>query len=309
MNAVTWWFERALGTMAIVPQSRCVKLSLGMLAAVLCAACRETNSSRLADDSASARAIPKANGAIAADTATRTLATAAGVAEYHIDQVPVAAGRITGRVRLNGALPVDSLVTPDRDSTGCRPFLDVTLPQARGANTDTADVAIANAVVWLVGVTHGPRVLFPRRVSMMLDGCHLKPRVLLAPTGATMITSNRDEMLTNLRFVDHGVPGALPREEIQFTDPGQLVPSGKAVAKPGLVEVRDQYRPWVRGFVVVAPHPFVAVTETGGNFSFEGVPTGSYQLVVWHERLGARVLPVRVEQGVVTVVTVALGGS
>ncbi|MBC8090054.1 MAG: hypothetical protein H7Z40_22580 [Phycisphaerae bacterium] len=255
--------------------------------------------------------IPKSDGVIAPDTATRTLAIAAGAVAYREDETPVAPGSITGSVRMNGALPADTMVTPDRDSTGCRPFQDVTLPKARGARTiagDTAEVAIANAVAWLVGVTHGPPTSFPRRVNMVLDGCHFEPRVLLAPTGATIITSNRDEMITDLRFVDHGVAGAAPREQIGFTDPGQLVPSSKALAKAGLVEVHDEKHAWVRGFVAVAPHPFVAVTEPDGNFVFEGVPAGAYQLVVWHERLGARVMPVRVEQGVATIVKVTFGG-
>ncbi len=57
---------------------------------------------------------------------------------------------ITGRVRLSGLAPVDSMVSPDRDSTGCRPFQDVTLPKARGANSrDSVAVPIANAVAWL----------------------------------------------------------------------------------------------------------------------------------------------------------------
>ena len=100
------------------------------------------------------------------------------------------------------------------------------------------------------------------------------------------------------------VPSSV-REEIGFSDPGQLVPSSKALAKPGLVEIRDDKHPWIRAFVAVAPHPFVSVTDVDGKFLFEGVPSGTYQLVVWHERFGAKLLPVRVEQGIATVVAVS----
>lgn len=303
---------RARGLKKIRGQRLFPTINSTALVVALCwsAACSATGDTRAAVDSESAGAVPKSDGVIAPDIATRTLAIAAGAAPYHEDENPVAPGSITGSVRLNGALPVDTTVTPDRDSTGCRPFQDVTLPKARGArnaSSDSADIAIANAVAWLVGVTHGPRLSLPRRVSMVLDGCHFEPRILLAPVGATMIMSNRDEMITKLSFVDHGVANARPREEIGFTDPGQLVPSGKALANAGLVEVRDANHSWVRAFIAVAPHPFVAVTEADGNFLFEGVPAGSYQLVVWHERLGARVMPVLVEQGVATIIRVGFG--
>lgn len=258
-------------------------------------------------DSAAKRAVASASGVIAPDTAERTLAIAAGAAPYRADEAPAAPGSISGSVALKGVLPLDSVVTPDRDSTGCRPFQDVTLPRERASRSATSDSsahAIGNAVVWLIGVTHGPSIAMPRRVNMVLDGCHFEPRVMVAPAGATIITSNRDDMIAKLRFTDIGVPSSV-REEIGFSDPGQLVPSSKALAKPGLVEIRDEKHPWIRAFVAVAPHPFVSVTDTDGKFLFEGVPSGVYQLVVWHERFGAKLLPVRVEQGIATVVAVS----
>jgi len=34
----------------------------------------------------------------------------------------------------------------------------------------------------------------------------------------------------------------------------------------------------------VLDHPFMAVTDEEGNFSIEGLPAGSYEFRVWHER-------------------------
>ncbi|MEO7361516.1 MAG: hypothetical protein ABI120_14380, partial [Gemmatimonadaceae bacterium] len=238
---------------------------------------------------------------IGTDTAGRMLAIASAAAPYHVDDGVGAHGVINGDVISATALPVDTIVTPNRDSTGCKPFQDVTFPRdrtknPRSATRDTSDFAVGNALVWLVGVTHGPRDSQPRRVNLTLDACHFEPRVLVASVGATLIVSHRDDMLTRLRFEDHGRTSA-PRAIIGFTDPGQVVPNSDVLSKPGLVEVRDEKHSWVRGFIAVAPHPFVAVTESNGEFRFDGVPPGSYQLVVWHERLGARVIPVTVEQG------------
>lgn len=237
---------------------------------------------------------------IAPDTAGRTLAIASAAAPYHIDDVVSSNGVINGAVVSAAALPLDTIVTPNRDSTGCKPFSDVTFPRAsrsaRGAKGDTSAFAVGNALVWLVGVTHGPRDAQPRRVNLTLDDCHFEPRVMVASVGATLIVSNKDDMITKLRFDDHGRTSST-RATIGFSDPGQVVPNSVVLSKPGLVEVRDEMHGWVRGFIAVAPHPFVAVTESDGEFHFDGVPPGSYQLVVWHERLGARVMPVKVESG------------
>lgn len=283
---------------------RDVVLFVFALAAIACG--NETAPKLSVAAAESAAAAAKASTVISPDTAARTLRLAAGAKGYHVDDVEGAHGTLTGEVQLIGTMPVDTMVVPDRDSTGCRAFQDATFPSARSARSAKKDSSahdVGNAVVWLMGVTHGPRDVFPRRVNLVLDDCHFEPRVMVAPAGATINTSNRDDMIVKLKFADHGHSNT-PRATIGFTDPGQVVPSALPLANPGLIEITDEKHPWVRGFIAVAPHPFVAVTEADGKFVFDGVPPGEYQLVAWHERLGARVMPVKVEAGVTTTIGV-----
>jgi hypothetical protein len=42
----------------------------------------------------------------------------------------------------------------------------------------------------------------------------------------------------------------------------------------------------MRGWIVVAEHPFYTVTNEEGEFVFENVPPGKYKLQVWQEVLG-----------------------
>ena len=42
----------------------------------------------------------------------------------------------------------------------------------------------------------------------------------------------------------------------------------------------------MRAAIVVTENPFAAVVENG-RFRLEGVPTGTYTLVVWHPDLGS----------------------
>jgi hypothetical protein len=39
-------------------------------------------------------------------------------------------------------------------------------------------------------------------------------------------------------------------------------------------------------YIVVTPSPYFALADERGEFLIEGVPAGSYDLEVWHEKLG-----------------------
>jgi hypothetical protein len=122
------------------------------------------------------------------------------------------------------------------------------------------------------------------------------PRVQRVAVGSTVLVNSRDAMRSRLRFVELGT--GTVRATVEHNDAGQVVPSTAASAAPGIVAIRDDLHPWVRGYLAVAPHPFVAVTGDDGIFRFERVPPGTYTLVVWHERLGARTQRVTVSAGV-----------
>ena len=55
---------------------------------------------------------------------------------------------------------------------------------------------------------------------------------------------------------------------------------------PEIIRVTCDLHSWMRGWVVVADHPFYALTDGGGAFELRGLPAGRYTLKVWQERLG-----------------------
>ena len=111
-------------------------------------------------------------------------------------------------------------------------------------------------------------------------------------------------MFLRLQFINVGGVSA-SRGTVLFNDAGQVVPTSDAAKVPGLVQIRDDLHPWVRAYLAVTPHPFVAVTAADGRFRFDGVPPGRYTMVVWHERFGTKQQRVRVDANVETRVELA----
>ena len=234
-------------------------------------------------------ATPRSNAAVSLARA------AAGAADrpYRV-VVQATSGFIVGKI--GGGQPLDTSITPTHDRSVCRPFTQSLVPSRAGG--------VGNSVVWLAGVTQGPRDDAPRRVRVLLDGCRLEPRVQRVAAGGTVMLTSRDAMMTRLQFLDIDggsvLRGTVSRGTVLFNDAGQVVPSSEAAQRPGLVLIRDDLHPWVRGYLAVTPHPFVAVTAADGLFRFDNVPPGRYTLVVWHERFGTTQQRIRVEAQVET---------
>ncbi len=250
-----------------------------------------------------------------------TLASATGLQGYRVDSTPRSSGRIVGVVRFDGALPDDVVMQPTHDQHVCR------VPLTQSIVGDA--LGIGDAVVWLVGVTHGPADASPRRIAITLENCVLVPRVLRASVGATLMVRSADNMDVRLRFtdmvetvddeqrvdavgpeVDTSSRSAeiAPRALVPLGDAGAVVPLTSVLETPGLVAVTDDKHPWVHGWIAVAPHPFVAVSSRDGRFAFDGIPPGQYVLVAWHERLGRIAMRVLVDDGVETRLIVTLPG-
>jgi hypothetical protein len=270
-----------------------------VLALALLASCRSEADSaegtRIADVPASVSTSGDAGAAdrtaaVAAGREVLTLAHAAGGADgadYTVNVVPTP-GVIIGQ--LTGGSPRDTSITPTHDLGVCRPFSQSIVPSSNGG--------VGNGVVWLVGVGSGPRDDAPRRVKLTLDGCRLEPRVQRIALGSTIMVNGRDAMMSRLQFTAVGEPSS--RTTVLLSDAGQIVPTSDVSAAPALVHVTDDLHPWVQAWLVVAPHPFVAVTGADGAFRFDNVPPGRYTLMVWHERLGTRQAAVRVDAAVQT---------
>jgi plastocyanin len=181
--------------------------------------------------------------------------------------------------------------------------LPVTVDQfVCGKDKDAEDLVLSpqrgirNAVVWLTAPPPGvkPEVA-PATVPLDQKACVFTPRVVVVPAGGTVDFLNSDRLLHNI----HGT-GKLNAPFNRTQPKGRTIPI--TFARPEVVRIACDLHGWMRAWVVVADHPFYAVTGAGGEFSLTNVPAGTYTLSIWQETLGTTTKDVTVGDGDATVV-------
>lgn len=199
-------------------------------------------------------------------------------------------GRIEGTIAWTGPAPSSTTVALS-DSTAriCR---------TRSLHITPARInrgGIAESLVWLEGIRAGKPLPASRRFELAKERCRLSPPVQPAIVGGTLNVVSLDPLEHSLQFVQPGTAGTIARVD-QF-DAGQVVPLESVLVAPGPVEVvSDRFR-WMVAAIHVFDHPYFALTETGGTFAIDSVPTGRHTLVVWHPLTGRRDTTVTVSAG------------
>jgi plastocyanin len=157
------------------------------------------------------------------------------------------------------------------------------------------------AVVSLQAPPPGTRSEPPSKPAQMdQQQCVYIPRVVVVPVGGTVEFLNSDLLLHNLHSVSTENP------TFNRTQPkGRTIPV--VFKKPETVRVDCDLHTWMRAWVVVAEHPFYAVTGANGEFVLDNVPPGKYTLKIWQEALGTVTREVTVGDKDTTGVTVEMG--
>ncbi|HEX5608166.1 MAG TPA: carboxypeptidase regulatory-like domain-containing protein, partial [Candidatus Binatia bacterium] len=165
----------------------------------------------------------------------------------------------------------------------------------------SANNGIKNAVVSLQNIAPDPKRdwnLPPAKMDQ--KQCSFSPRVVVVPIGGTVEFLNSDRLLHNVRSAGKENP---PFNRAQ--------PHARSISfsfkQPELLRIDCDLHSWMRGWVVVAEHPFYAVTDEQGEFSLENVPRGKYTLQVWQETLGTVTQQVVVGDKGITTASVTMG--
>src|SRR5262245_26954228 len=208
------------------------------------------------------------------------------------------AGSIKGTVVLKGTTPElkKLAVTIDQYVCGKEKNSEELVVSPQGG--------IRSAVVWIEKPPAAAAAeALPSTAAMDQKECTFLPRVVIVPAGGKIDFLNSDRLLHNL----HATPNANPAFNrtqpkgrtitISFSHPeianpafNRTQPKGRTItisfSHPEIIRVTCDLHSWMRAWVVVADHPFYALTDGGGAFELRGLPSGRYTLKVWQERLG-----------------------
>jgi plastocyanin len=188
------------------------------------------------------------------------------------------AGKITGHIRFEGEKPkVKPLTVAAAQAVNCC---------AAGENVDDQDrslligekLGIANVVVSLT-VKDAKVKVSEEPVVYNQTSCRFEPHVLVVPVGTTVSFKNSDKCVHNVHLYAFHNRGF-----------NRAVPEGKdakgTFKRAESIKVSCDIHPWMAGWVVVTDATHWALTDAEGGFSLEGIPAGTYELQVWHEKLG-----------------------
>src|ERR1700723_3548327 len=167
-------------------------------------------------------------------------------------------GTIRGAVKWQGALP--HLVTSEinKDAQVCDPLGQKHRDLER--LMVAPDGGVANTVVFIRNITRGKAMDLPvSRRSLNQKSCRYEPHILLVPVEGTLTVKSSDPLLHTVHMsgsADYNLP---------FTAQGQEI--SRPMIRDGVVSLRcNAGHVWMNGEMVVAKHPYYAVTDQEGSF-------------------------------------------
>ena len=198
------------------------------------------------------------------------------------------AATITGVIKYEGEAPKFKELKMDADPMCMAQHKDAVFPQtlALGEGNTMGNI--------IVSIKSGfPKKDYPLpQDAVVLDqkGCIYDPHVIGLRVGQTLKILNPDGTLHNVHAISK------VNSEFNLAMPQFRKETTKVFdkAEPTPFAVKCDVHPWMTGYIAVFDHPFFQVTRTDGKFTINDLPAGTYEIAVWHEKLGTKTMTVTV---------------
>jgi len=194
-------------------------------------------------------------------------------------------GKISGVVIFKGTPPTLTpiVVNKDKQICGKAPIYSQDLLVGK-------DKGIHNVVVRLTDIIKG-KSQTPVSVTLTQKGCGFRPHVVTVQTGGEVVVANSDPVTHNIHTFSFDNPQL-----------NQAQPAGSPTLTikptiPETIKVQCDIHKWMAGWIIVAEHPYYAVSDADGHFSLTDVPAGTYTLELWQESLGIVTQKITVKAG------------
>jgi len=159
-----------------------------------------------------------------------------------------------------------------------------------------ADGKLMNAVVFLRNVKQG-KAFDPESINLTIKqkGCAFLPAMGVMANLGELTAENDDGTLHNIHTYE--IIGKARRTVMNVSQPnqGDVVTKKVKLRRGDGMKIECDAHDFMHGFVFVARNPYYSVVDENGTFSIDGIPAGTYKVVVWHGFLG------EVEGGEITI--------
>jgi plastocyanin len=197
-------------------------------------------------------------------------------------------GAIAGVVRWEGEIPKRKKLPISGQDQPCHkePIPNEDLVVSK-------DGKVQWVAAYLKKIEHGKPFEVDSSKPVVLDqkGCRFSPHVVVVPVRQPLRILNSDGILHNVHL------HAMKNEPFNRSMPGRTTQLDVTFGYPERIRIGCDVHQWMSGWVIVAEHPYYAVTGEDGAFRFQDVPPGSYTVEIWHEKLGKREAGVTVISG------------
>lgn len=147
---------------------------------------------------------------------------------------------------------------------------------------------IKNVLVTLEGMKEGKR--WPEHRPQLINrGGLFVPHLQVARTGSQLEVINQDPVLHNTHAYLDG------KTLFNLAQPNKDQVIRRPLKRSGLVDLMCDSHDWMNGWIAVLDHPYFAITGEDGTYSIPDIPSGTYTLTAWHEKLGKKQVQVTVK--------------
>ena len=188
-------------------------------------------------------------------------------------------GTLKGRFKFNGTVPTAAELKADKDVEVCgkEKLLNEEL-------SVSADGGIANVVVFVRDKdvkVHPDSAAAKDPVLMDNKNCRFQPHVAFVQIGQPLTLKNSDTVGHNSNIATIKNP---PSNSLIAAGAESNITFKIEEAIPA--QVTCNIHPWMKGWVLVRPNPYGAVSSADGSFEIKNLPAGDIELQLWHEKAG-----------------------
>tara|TARA_B100000809_G_C15120642_1_gene524135 strand:- start:218 stop:970 length:753 start_codon:yes stop_codon:yes gene_type:complete len=203
-------------------------------------------------------------------------------------QASAAGGSISGTVKYDGEAPAAKKLEITKDLSVCavhEKFAEGCIVSATGG--------LQNVFVQVLGA-EGEFAIPKERPSLVQRGCQFIPHVQVLPAGSRVNIMNEDGIAHNLHTL------SVENPSFNRLQPGvkkRMITKKNDLVIPEIIPLKCDLHGWMNAWIIVADHPYHAISDQEGSFQISAIPPGTYTVQFWHETLGTQSQEITVQAG------------